>query len=150
LKDEALMRARLHNDRRGARLNGDDPKALAALYGTFDPPTDLSATIVSPSEVALRWKDNTPDPARRPLLHSLAWSAAATGCVRPSAISRRPGATWKCCRSEIISLDEPALRAALDAGATACAAAHPEVETMVLFGSFARGDGTLEATSTCS
>jgi hypothetical protein len=87
LQDEALMRSRLHNDRRGARLNGDDLKALSALYGTFDPPTDLAATIVSPTEVALRWKDNTIDEKRFRVEHALGASARFVDFVTAPANS---------------------------------------------------------------
>jgi len=46
---------------------------------------------------------------------------------------------------ELTSIDEAALRAALRDGVAACAAARPEVEKIVLFGSFARGDWVPES-----
>ena len=46
---------------------------------------------------------------------------------------------------EIISVDRPALLAALRERAAALARARPEVERVLLFGSFARGDATPES-----
>lgn len=43
---------------------------------------------------------------------------------------------------EISSVDRPALLAALSERAHRLAAAHPEIEEVLLFGSFARGDAT--------
>ena len=64
LFDNALMRAFIHDDARGAALNPDDQAGLRALYELNpapDAPTNLTATAVSPTEVALSWTDNADD-----------------------------------------------------------------------------------------
>ncbi|MCH7667183.1 MAG: fibronectin type III domain-containing protein [Acidobacteria bacterium] len=72
-KDDALMRAYDHDDLRGASLRTDDKAALRRLYrggGTNPPapndpsglaaPTNLTARATSPTELELRWKNNSP------------------------------------------------------------------------------------------
>jgi hypothetical protein len=63
--DQALMRAFVHDDGRGARLEDDDRAGLRALYGSDVPPpaspTRLSAQVLSPTEVQLTWKDRATD-----------------------------------------------------------------------------------------
>ena len=62
---QALMRAWVHNDGRGARLEPDDVAGLRALYGSGLPPPAgprrLAATVVSPTEVELTWLDRATD-----------------------------------------------------------------------------------------
>lgn len=62
---QALMRAWVHNDGRGARLEVDDVAGLRALYGSGLPPPAgprrLAATVVSPTEVELSWLDRATD-----------------------------------------------------------------------------------------
>jgi hypothetical protein len=61
---DALMRAFIHDDSRGARLNSDDQAAVRALYrqaasgGVPAAPTGLAATTTSTTEVHLVWQDN--------------------------------------------------------------------------------------------
>jgi Matrixin len=63
--DEALMRAFIHDDGRGARLEADDLAGLRTLYGLQVPPpaapAHLAATLLSPTEVQLAWKDQAAD-----------------------------------------------------------------------------------------
>lgn len=64
LFDDAMMRAFIHDDGRGARLNPDDQAGLRALYElnpTPDAPSDLVVTAVTTSEVTLSWTDNADD-----------------------------------------------------------------------------------------
>ena len=64
LFDNALMRAFIHDDARGAALNPDDQAGLRALYELNpapDAPTNLVVTAVSTSEVTLSWTDNADD-----------------------------------------------------------------------------------------
>jgi hypothetical protein len=62
---DALMRAFVHDDSRGARLNSDDQAGIRSLYkqdGGNNPPaapTHLTATPASTSEVHLAWQDNS-------------------------------------------------------------------------------------------
>lgn len=58
--DDALMRAFVHDDSRGARLGSDDVAALQFLY-TAAPaaPSNLAAAAVSTTEIALTWSDNS-------------------------------------------------------------------------------------------
>lgn len=58
--DDALMRAFVHDDNRGARLGSDDIAALQFLY-TAAPaaPSNLAAAAVSTTEIALTWTDNS-------------------------------------------------------------------------------------------
>jgi hypothetical protein len=62
---DALMRAFVHDDSRGARLNSDDLAGIRSLYkqdGGNNPPaapTHLTATPGSTSEVHLTWQDNS-------------------------------------------------------------------------------------------
>jgi hypothetical protein len=59
--DDAMMRAFIHDDGRGAALNPDDQAGLRALY-ELNPapaaPTDLQAFAVSTTTIALTWRDN--------------------------------------------------------------------------------------------
>jgi hypothetical protein len=59
--DDALMRAFIHDDGRGAALSPDDQAGLRALY-ELNPapaaPTDLQAFAVSTTAIALTWRDN--------------------------------------------------------------------------------------------
>lgn len=62
--DHSLMRAFVHNDGRGARLEADDRNGARVLYGVGEPPPSplrLQATTVSPVEVRLAWKLRIPD-----------------------------------------------------------------------------------------
>lgn len=58
--DDALMRAFIHDDGRGGRLNSDDQAGLRALYAAQGPakPTNLVATVLSTTTVRLTWNDN--------------------------------------------------------------------------------------------
>lgn len=65
--DEALMRAFIHDDGRGARLSDDDRAGLRFLYrqgaapGAPSRPTRLTARPLSTTEVELHWTDNADD-----------------------------------------------------------------------------------------
>lgn len=66
--NDALMRANIHNDNRGARLNSDDLAAARTLYGNGmapgnppDPPSNLAATLTQPTVARLTWSDNSDD-----------------------------------------------------------------------------------------
>lgn len=65
--NDALMRAYIHDDARGGRLGSDDKIGIWVLYkpGGFsvapDPPTGLTATPVSTTEIRLNWTDNSND-----------------------------------------------------------------------------------------
>jgi hypothetical protein len=64
LLDQALMRAFVHDDGRGARLESDDRAGLRKLYDQGEPPAAparLAAVALSPVEVSLTWKDRSPD-----------------------------------------------------------------------------------------
>ncbi|MEM7481553.1 MAG: fibronectin type III domain-containing protein [Acidobacteriota bacterium] len=64
--NDALMRAFVHNDGRGARLNNDDRAALGTLYSdgqTTGPtrpaaPTGLAAILTSATSASVTWTDN--------------------------------------------------------------------------------------------
>ena len=57
--DDALMRAFVHDDQRGARLAADDRAGLQDLYSQVPgAPTDLTATPQSTTEIRLAWEDN--------------------------------------------------------------------------------------------
>jgi hypothetical protein len=64
---DALMRAYVHDDARGGRLNSDDQTGLRVLYkpGGFSvapaAPTGLTATPVSTTEIRLNWTDKATD-----------------------------------------------------------------------------------------
>jgi hypothetical protein len=62
--NDALMRAFIHDDSRGAKLNSDDRNALRALYqqNTTSPPaapSGLTANPTSTTTIALAWNDNS-------------------------------------------------------------------------------------------
>jgi hypothetical protein len=70
--DDAIMRARAHNDGRGARLGRDDQRAAAALYpgaagggggggggGGLAAPTNVVATPISGTQVRVTWQDRS-------------------------------------------------------------------------------------------
>jgi len=63
--DQALMRAFVHDDGRGARLDADDVAGLRTLYAPDGPPpaapNRLAAKVVSATEVDLSWKDLATD-----------------------------------------------------------------------------------------
>ena len=67
LLSDALMRAFVHDDGRGARLNGDDQAGVEALYkkgGSGQPPkapARLAATPVTETKVHLAWLDRATD-----------------------------------------------------------------------------------------
>ena len=65
IKDEALMRADIHGDGRGARLGADDLAGIRALYELAnqapDAPGNLRAEALGPGLVELRWNDNSTD-----------------------------------------------------------------------------------------
>lgn len=62
--NDALMRAYIHDDGRGGRLNSDDQAGIRALYkagaSANGPaaPTGLTATALSTTEILLAWNDN--------------------------------------------------------------------------------------------
>ncbi|MEM7048297.1 MAG: fibronectin type III domain-containing protein [Acidobacteriota bacterium] len=63
--NDALMRAFVHNDGRGARLGADDLTAIRTIYGNGvgntpvpTAPTDLTAAALSSTTVELLWQDN--------------------------------------------------------------------------------------------
>jgi hypothetical protein len=62
---DALMRAYVHDDSRGARINSDDQAGVRSLYklntGNTPPtaPSQLTATTVSTTEIHLAWQDNS-------------------------------------------------------------------------------------------
>ena len=62
--DDALMRAYIHDDGRGGRLNSDDQAGIRALYkagaagNVPAAPTGLTATPLSTTEIVLAWNDN--------------------------------------------------------------------------------------------
>jgi hypothetical protein len=62
---DALMRAYVHDDSRGARLNSDDQAGIRSLYkqggGNNAPgaPSNLTAAATSANEVHLTWHDNS-------------------------------------------------------------------------------------------
>jgi hypothetical protein len=64
---DALMRAYVHDDSRGGRLNSDDQTAVRILYkiGGYSlapaAPTELTADPQSTTEVRLAWKDKATD-----------------------------------------------------------------------------------------
>ncbi|HYN20322.1 MAG TPA: fibronectin type III domain-containing protein [Thermoanaerobaculia bacterium] len=61
LFDDALMRAFIHDDARGGRLNADDQAGLRTLYqlnASPAAPSDLTATTDSTTSVDLAWTDN--------------------------------------------------------------------------------------------
>ncbi|MEL7058458.1 MAG: fibronectin type III domain-containing protein [Acidobacteriota bacterium] len=65
-KNEALMRAQIHGDGRGASLRVDDRAGLAFLYGSTQaptPPAAPSGLTATPGfdSVALNWNDNASD-----------------------------------------------------------------------------------------
>jgi Fibronectin type III domain len=59
--NDALMRATVHDDGRGARLAADDHAGIRALYGPAGPvpaaPARLTATPLSTTKVHLAWQD---------------------------------------------------------------------------------------------
>lgn len=60
---DALMRAYVHDDGRGARLNSDDQAGIRALYkpatgGLPAAPTNLTAAPTSTSVIHLQWQDH--------------------------------------------------------------------------------------------
>lgn len=66
-KNDALMRANVHNDGRGARLGTDDKAGIATLYGTGGgggggskpaAPTGLAPSALTSMQVMLSWIDN--------------------------------------------------------------------------------------------
>lgn len=67
LLSDALMRAFVHDDARGARLNSDDVAAARALYapapstpGTVPAaPSNLTAEAISAGEIELAWQDES-------------------------------------------------------------------------------------------
>ncbi|HXT50648.1 MAG TPA: fibronectin type III domain-containing protein [Thermoanaerobaculia bacterium] len=64
--DEALMRATVHDDGRGALLGNDDKTGIRSLYsagsgGPPEAPSNLTAAPVSTSQVHLAWQDNASD-----------------------------------------------------------------------------------------
>jgi len=64
LLDQALMRAFVHGDGRGARLEADDRAGLRKLYDQGPAPAAparLAALALSPVEVSLTWKDRSAD-----------------------------------------------------------------------------------------
>lgn len=59
LFSDALMRAFVHDDDRGARLNADDRAGIQDLYSQVPgAPTKLTATPQSTTEIRLAWEDN--------------------------------------------------------------------------------------------
>src|SRR5690606_9538199 len=68
VEDEALMRATIHRDDRGARLNDDDKSAVRPLYTPLggggggkvpQEPANLVATAASASSIKLTWQDKS-------------------------------------------------------------------------------------------
>lgn len=59
--NDALMRADVHDDGRGARLNSDDQAGIASLYAQSNlpaAPTNLTAQTVDQTSIQLGWHDN--------------------------------------------------------------------------------------------
>jgi Fibronectin type III domain len=62
LFDEALMRAFVHDDARGARLNSDDQAGVRELYSQVPAaPTGLTAVPLSTTSIRLNWTDTATD-----------------------------------------------------------------------------------------
>jgi hypothetical protein len=62
LFDDALMRAFVHDDLRGARLNADDRAGIISLYAQAPAaPDDLFANALTTSTIHLTWDDNSND-----------------------------------------------------------------------------------------
>jgi hypothetical protein len=64
LFDEALMRAFIHDDGRGGALGSDDQAGLRSLYALNSAPaapSNLTASVLSTTEVGLSWTDNAND-----------------------------------------------------------------------------------------
>ncbi len=65
--DDALMRAYIHDDGRGGRLNSDDQGGIRSLYkagaagNVPAAPTGLTASPLSTTEILLAWNDNATD-----------------------------------------------------------------------------------------
>lgn len=85
--DEALMRAFVHDDGRGARLGTDDQAGVRALYGpvtSLPAPSHLVAEAISPTEVRLTWTDeSTGETGFRIEVRSLTGDFVETGTVPP-------------------------------------------------------------------
>lgn len=69
LKNESIMRANIHDDGRGARLNDDDRAAVRVLYPSGVPvgpaaPSGLTAEALNSTTVRLQWVDNSDDENR--------------------------------------------------------------------------------------
>lgn len=58
--DNAMMRAFIHGEGRGARLNSDDQRAVRFLYrqSGLAAPTNLGASPLNTTEIRLIWEDN--------------------------------------------------------------------------------------------
>ena len=109
--DDALMRATVHNDNRGPRLNSDDMAAGRALYGPQGgaiprAPTKLTAQLVV-DDVTLQWSDRSSNEQGFGVYRRLGAGAfeligqTAAGVDhlrRPRPRQRHPGAT-RCARS---------------------------------------------------
>ena len=92
--DEALMRAFIHDDGRGARINEDDRAGLRFLYrpgaapGAPARPTRLTARGISTTEIELSWNDNAIDETEyRVEIKTLHGTFEDVGAVGPDTTS---------------------------------------------------------------
>lgn len=90
---EALMFATAHNDRRGARLNGDDRAGVRELYGNgSNPPPGGPSNLVAPARLAAKAASSTSV--------NLTWRDKSRGEEGFSIEMKRPGGKW----SEILTV----------------------------------------------
>lgn len=141
--DDAIMRAIVHNDGRGARLGTDDRAAVAFLYPETAEPepepkapkaaTDLTARAASTSEIQLDWQDRSNNETGFEVeeqMFSTTWRKIAT--VAAGSVSARvvnvPEASYRAYR--IRAINKAGVSAYTnEAAATTLAAAGPCLAT---------------------